>query len=130
VVHSQLNYYSLKSNSEFFIVSETALWKRLTNMKRLDILTSRKISTCNICGNTRFSIFSEFCGICGNPLRNRLNGFKRVYYPQQFKLDRYRRVLDCPFCKMCGNPTYFFKEGFLDLWQNEINNNYSNIHLI
>ncbi|MCB2291434.1 ImmA/IrrE family metallo-endopeptidase [Clostridium sp. CS001] len=93
------NYPSLKSTSEFFIVSETALWKRLNNMKRLDLLTSRKISTCITCGNTCFSIFSEFCGICGNPVRNSLNGFKRVYYTQQIKLDKYRRVLECPLCK-------------------------------
>jgi rubrerythrin len=49
-------------------------------MKRMDLLNSRRISTCNICGNTHFSIFSEFCGIC-------------------------------------GKPTYFFEEGFLDPWQ-------------
>ena len=166
------NYHSLKSNSEFFIVSETALWKRLNNIKRLDLLNSRRISTCNICGNTHFSIFSEFCGICGNPLRNRLTGFKRVYYPEHIKLDKYKRVVECPFCKsdgkyakgdrctvcgtyifnycsnyfkniddctnsnpgnsrfceMCGKPTYFFEEGFLEPWEEEINNNFSNIN--
>ena len=165
------NYYSLRSNSEFFIVSETALWKRLNNMRRLDLLTSRKISTCITCGNTRFSIFSEFCRICGNPVRNRLNGFKRTYYPEHIKLDKYKRVVECPFCKsdgryakgdrctvcgtyifnycssyfksiddcpsnlsnsrfceICGKPTYFFEKGFLDPWQEEINNTFNDVH--
>jgi hypothetical protein len=54
------NYYSLKSNSEFFIVSETALWKRLNNMKRMDLLNSRRISTCNICGNPRIFFKKDF----------------------------------------------------------------------
>lgn len=96
------NYHSLKSNSEFFIVSETALWKRLNNIKRLDLLTSRRISTCKVCGNTRFSLFSQFCGICGNPLHNNLKGFKRVYYPQQIRMDNFKRALECPICKSYG----------------------------
>lgn len=99
------NYHSLKANSKFLIVSETALWKRLNNIKRMDLLKSRKISTCSVCGNTRFSVFSEFCGICGNPLSNGLNGFKRFYYPEVIKLDKYKNVIECPSCKSSGRHT-------------------------
>src|SRR5690606_18320362 len=61
------NYYSIDSVAQYFIVSRSALWKRLNNMKRLDLLNSRKIQACSRCGNTRFSVFAGFCGICGQP---------------------------------------------------------------
>ena len=46
------NYYSIDSVAQYFIVSRSALWKRLNNMKRLDLLNSRKIQACSRCGNT------------------------------------------------------------------------------
>jgi Zn-dependent peptidase ImmA (M78 family) len=94
-----INYYSLASAAEYFMVSKTALWKRLNNMKRLDVLNSRTIRTCESCGNTKFSIFSEYCGICGKPIRGGLKGIRKVYYPSDIKIDRYKRVIECPVCK-------------------------------
>lgn len=92
------NYYSLDAVSEYFVVSKTALWKRLNNMKRLDLLHSRKVRSCQQCGNTRFSPFAEFCGICGQLIRGNLNGIRRLYYPEAKPMDRYKRVEYCPKC--------------------------------
>lgn len=110
------NYYSLDSAASYFNVSKTALWKRLNNIKRLDLLHSRKIHSCSICGNTRFSIFAEYCGICGTPLNMDIKGIRRVNYPEAFQMDPYKRTLQCPLCSsrhisgdkcsVCG--TYIF----------------------
>lgn len=41
-----LNYYHIASAAEYLMVSQTALWKRLNNMKRLDLFHSRRVNTC------------------------------------------------------------------------------------
>ena len=92
------NYYSTDAVAQYFIVSKTALWMRLNNMKRLDLLNSRKVRSCSCCGNTHFSPFAKFCGICGNPIRNNLRGIRQIFYPQIIKLDMFKRVLSCPVC--------------------------------
>jgi hypothetical protein len=94
-----LNYYHIASAAEYLMVSQTALWKRLNNMKRLDLFHSRRISTCEKCGNTRFSLFAEYCGICGTPLKNGLKGIRRVFYDSHIKMDSCKRVALCPVCK-------------------------------
>ncbi len=92
------NYYSLECAASYFNVSKTALWKRLNNIKRLDLLQSRRVHSCSICGNTRFSIFAEFCGICGASLNRNVKGIGRVNYSEAFQMDKYKRVLQCPLC--------------------------------
>ena len=71
---------------------------RLNNMKRLDLLNSRKVRSCSCCGNTSFSAFAEYCGICGRPIRSGLRGIRRILYPQEIILDILKRVLSCPVC--------------------------------
>jgi hypothetical protein len=93
------NYYSLYKAAEYFMVSKTALWQRLNNLKRLDLLNSRSIKACKRCGNTHFSALSEHCGICGEPLSKGLNGIQRIIYDSEIKTDRYKRVVECPLCK-------------------------------
>ena len=92
------NYYSLDLAAQYFIVSKTALWMRLNNLKRLDLLSSRRIRSCHNCGNISFSVFAEFCGICGKPVHDGLKGMRRIVYPEEIKMDRYKRVLSCPAC--------------------------------
>ena len=92
------NYYSIDAVAQYFIVSKTALWMRLNNMKRLDLLNSRKVRSCACCGNTSFSPFAKFCGICGKPISNNLRGIRQKFYPQIIKLDIFKRVLSCPVC--------------------------------
>lgn len=94
-----LNYFSLASTANYLMVSKNALWTRLNNLKRLDVLNSRTIRTCVRCGNYHFSAFSEYCGICGEPLASGLKGIRRVLYNSQIKIDGYKRVVECPLCK-------------------------------
>lgn len=93
------NFYSLDAAAEYFKVSKSALWKRLNNMKRLDVIHSRKISSCPECGNTHFSPFAEYCGICGHAISENQKGIRREYYPEEIHLDNYKRVIECPVCK-------------------------------
>lgn len=93
------NFYSIDAVAEYFNVSKAALWIRLNNLKRLNLLSSRKIKTYPCCGNTNFSIFSEYCGICGTPLSNGLKGELRIKHPEEIPTDKHKRVLICPMCK-------------------------------
>lgn len=119
------NFYSIDSVAKYFIVSKTALWMRLNNMKRLDLINTRKVRSCACCGNTFFSTFAEYCGICGTSIRSGLNGIRRIIYPQHIKLAMYKRVLACPICKstntgngercsICRTYTYNFCSNYLD----------------
>lgn len=57
-------------------------------------------------------------GICGQKLKGNLKGIRRIYYPEEIPMDRYKRVICCPCChadgqfafgdccKICG--TYIF----------------------
>jgi len=102
------NYYSMESVAEYFIVSKTALRYRLNIMGQSRLIKSKKIRSCSLCGNTSFSPFAEFCRICGESIYLReLNGIRRVKYPDQIPMDRYNRVILCPFCKKpIGNGTF------------------------
>jgi DNA-directed RNA polymerase subunit RPC12/RpoP len=92
------NFYSLDSVSEYFKVSKTALWMRLNNMKKLHLFNSKFVHSCPTCGNTQFSLFSEYCNICGKQISFDENGIKKFVYPDEIKLDHYKRVIVCPAC--------------------------------
>ena len=61
-------------------------------------------------------MFSKYCGICGQPISYQEKAIKREYYCEEIKLDRYKRVIECPVChskniagdkcSVCG--TYIF----------------------
>lgn len=119
------NFYSIDKVAEYFNVSKTALWMRLNNMKRLDLLSSRRTKSCSICGNISFSPFAEYCGICGTPLQRGLTGMRKIIYPTEIQMDRYKRVLVCPVCHSskhfsgekctrCGTPIFNFCSGIHD----------------
>ena len=93
------NYYSIDAVAAFINVSNAALKKRLENLARTDIIKSSKVKSCTKCGNTRFSTFAEYCGICGQSIRGGLKGIQRIYYPEEIPMDQYKRALVCPFCK-------------------------------
>jgi len=92
------NFYSLGAVADYFLVSRAALWRRLNNLKRFNLLSSKKIASCTRCGNTRFSAFAEYCGICGQPISSGLKGMRRIIYSDGFATDKYKRVLTCPRC--------------------------------
>lgn len=119
------NFYSIDKVAQYFNVSKTALWMRLNNMKRLDLFSSRKTKSCSVCGNTSFSPFAEYCGICGTPLQRGLTGMRKIIYPTEIQMDRYKRVLVCPVCHSskhfagekctrCGTPIFNFCSGIYD----------------
>ena len=94
-------------------------------MKRLDLLSSRKTKSCSVCGNTSFSPFAEYCRICGTPLQSGLTGMRKILYPTEIQMDRYKRVLACPVCHSskhlsgekctrCGTPIFNFCSGIYD----------------
>jgi len=92
------NFVSFPAVAEYFNVSTTALWMRLNNLQRLDLLSSRKSKVCNVCGNTQMHYVAKFCCICGNKLENNLNGIERTHYFDGVKLDRYQEACECPYC--------------------------------
>lgn len=93
------NFYSLERTAEYLMVSKTALWMRLNSMNQLDLLTAKKTRSCCNCGNMKFSPFAEFCGICGHPIQPGLRGIRRIIYPTNILMDKYKRILSCPVCR-------------------------------
>lgn len=92
------NYYSLDGTAQYFNVSRTALWKRLNNIKRLDLLSSSRTPSCPRCGSTRITPFPGYCGICGLELSGRQRGVPVVCYDKGIPMDMYKRVITCPRC--------------------------------
>lgn len=92
------NYYSVSQVAAWLNVSNSALINRLTRLNRLDLLTSRKVKSCTRCGNIRFSIFAVYCGVCGKYLHSSSRGLRRIYYPDLFRMDTYKRSLVCIKC--------------------------------
>ena len=83
-------------------MSHTALWQRLNNLKRLDLLSDaekekRYIRCCDVCGNSNILVgYTRFCSICGNELSQNTWGILPVYYsgPESSK----NKVMICPKC--------------------------------
>lgn len=67
-------------------------------MKKLHLFNSKRVFSCPICGNTHFSMFSEYCNICGTQISFDNKGIQKVIYPAEVKLDNYKRVVICPLC--------------------------------
>ena len=104
------NFLSRQAVSIEFLVSDQALFKRLNNLKRLDLFNSMPIATCKHCGNSDISKGAEFCIICGAKLTSStLQGVKKI---------KYSELTICPVCeseiagvasgncKTCGTPLF------------------------
>lgn len=76
--------YKFHTPTKYFKVLKAALWIRLNNLKKLNLLTSMKVRPCFCCGNANFSMFAEYYGICGTPLSNGLKGVLKVKHPKIF----------------------------------------------
>lgn len=104
--------------AEEYLVSEQALYKRLNNLKRLDLLRGSPKRICSVCGNGSLSPMASYCGICGNVLKRKSGGVV-IDYPCAMTADT-GRVVFCPvcgneeysvrarFCRICGTPAYNF----------------------
>ncbi len=101
------NFVSIPAVAKYFNVSNTALWIRLNNLQRLDLLDSRKTKVCNICGNIQFHKAARYCRICGNTLKNNLNGVEKRSYYETVCTDTFLYA-DCPYC---GQTSYKWPDG-------------------
>ena len=92
------NFVSLKKVAEKFKVSKRAIWKRLNNLKRLDLLKSEVFFVCETCGNSNISPGADYCRVCGQYIFNNDKGVIPVKY-DGFELDEHGHVLECPICE-------------------------------
>lgn len=112
------NFISREAVSQHFIVSNQAVWKRLNNLKRLDILNSTPKQVCGWCGNDCISPIAYFCHICGQSVYLHQNGITVIDYSAAIKTDNNLRVLKCLkceneefsdeafYCRICGMSLY------------------------
>ena len=116
ILHSQFSSYSELSKE--FLVSDQACFKRLNNLKRLDLIGEPRGEACSICGNDHFSPIAEYCEVCGTPLDQGLKKGVRVVEYTRYLSDENNRVVLCPvcgneefsdgaqYCRICGLPAY------------------------
>ena len=116
ILHSQFSSYSELSKG--FLVSDQACFKRLNNLKRLDLINEPKGKACSVCGNDHISPVAEYCEICGSFLDLSLKAGVRVIEYARNLSDANNRVIICPvcgneeyseraqFCRICGLPAY------------------------
>lgn len=94
------NFLSQEAVSTEFLVSGQALFKRLNNLKRLDLFNSMPIATCKHCGNSDISPSAKFCIICGVELTSStLKGIKKIKYSKITKKYGNDGLAICPVCK-------------------------------
>ncbi|MDD2247678.1 MAG: ImmA/IrrE family metallo-endopeptidase [Syntrophomonas sp.] len=96
------NFVSLEKVADKFNVSKRAVWKRLNNLKRLELLKSEVFYVCETCGNSEISLDADFCRICGQSILNNNKGVIPVKYAA-FELDENNHALECP---VCGNDEF------------------------
>jgi hypothetical protein len=114
--------------AEHFLVSEQACFKRLNNLKRLDLYRAPARAVCPACGNDRISPAADYCVICGCPLYDEgREGVRVVEYPCAIA-DGNHRVVICPSCghnvsketadccSACGTPVFNFCANEKSFW--------------
>ncbi len=113
------NFYSKYNVAKEFLVSNQALYKRINNLKMLEMYqTLQKDKVCIFCGNADISLIAEHCTICGCVLsEENTRGVSRIVYsgPEVNSEDRLDQCLVCEneevskravYCKICGNNLY------------------------
>ena len=116
ILRSQV--YSRSSLAEAFLVSEQACYKRLNNLKRLDLYQAPTREACSECGNDHISPAAEYCEICGEYLLVGGKQSVRIVEYTRPMTNKDNRVIFCPvcgneqfsdrakYCKICGTPAY------------------------
>ena len=110
-----------------FLVTSYDLFKRVNNLKLLDLYKSKPLPTCKTCGNTHFSLCTRFCKICGTEVNDlTTRGIIRIVYSKlvngKNKCHKYGHENDwnARYCELCGQPTFF--NDILPAWQVEREN--------
>lgn len=92
------NFISPIEVANYFNVSSQAIWKRLNNLKKLYLLKSTPILTCQICGNKEISPYAYYCKICGESLIDNTRGIYTMIYNDGFETNKNGKVIYCPIC--------------------------------
>lgn len=109
----------------FWQVTPAALWQRLNNLGRLDLLSpaQRPRPCCPTCGNVRFNLWqSRYCAVCGCEIVKRPFGVLPTTYTQG---EGGNACTGCGrplpgfarHCDLCAAPTTRFAAGLLKPWQ-------------
>lgn len=109
----------------YYQVSTSALWQRLNNLGRLDMMrpVQRRRPCCTTCGNLRYNLWqSSYCAICGQLVVSPSFGVVPTHYIPDVIGDnaciQCRRTLPgfARFCDACGAPGSLFDQGGLVPW--------------
>jgi ribosomal protein L37E len=92
------NFISILEVAEHFNVSRQSIWKRLNNLKRLDILQSEVRLVCRECGNNDINSFADYCSICGIRFCENIRGIRQFSYTDGILLNSDNRAICCPTC--------------------------------
>lgn len=118
ILRSQFS--SLGELSREFLVSDSAAFIRMNNLKRLDLLKTPKESVCPKCGNDQISPAALYCDICGEFLPGGGRKGVRVIEYNRYESDEWNRVTRClvcenvifsieaRYCRICGTPLHNF----------------------
>lgn len=126
------NFTSLASVAERFNVSEWAVLKRLSNLKRSDLRFSETFLVCENCENIGINPTDNYCKICGIHLEDGVRGITTMIYNDGYETnENTNKVTICPRCGnsqiedhhdnciICGQYLY-----------NECSNDYEGCHTI
>lgn len=97
------SYKSHAKVAEYFMVSEQALLKRLSQLNQHDKRFSKPFPVCQNCGNSSIKDNDNYCPICGIPLVDNKGGVITMEYFDGLTLDNDGRTIPCP---RCGNTVY------------------------
>lgn len=81
-----------------FNVSDHSLWKRINNLKQLDLFKNQPFYICETCENRDISPVAQYCRICGSYLLSNNKGVVPLKY-EGYQLDQNGHSLECPICK-------------------------------
>ncbi len=107
------NFSNVSEVAAQYLVSEQAILKRLTHLKRHDKRRNKPIEVCSNCWNPNIKSDYQFCPVCGVPLTDK-KGVLTMHYTDGYKMDDGGRAIPCPqcantkyedrdtYCRICG----------------------------
>lgn len=95
------NFTSLAKVAERFNVSEWAVLKRLSNLKRRDLRFSGTFLVCENCENVEINPTDNYCNICGIFLEDGVRGITTMRYDDGYAINQNTNKVN--ICPSCGN---------------------------
>jgi ribosomal protein S27E len=88
--------------------------------KEYEVDENMRVVKCPKCENEVFSTKAAHCKLCGTKLFNICNGIPEYdEYGHEINRPIHNNPGNARYCETCGEPTYFFNEGFLKPWEEE-----------